>query len=155
MPGAFLIFFFSICRMFLVFSACLIPSFTRCRHVERSSTMRSQLSMSMAADFICLLQNIFEVKKWAASFMCTLLSSLLRSSFGILPFLILHVCPSHLRCLWLSRACMLEQLAFSSTVVFGILSCQAIHALLSQRRFRWLGDMPDGKRKDSKGPPLR
>ena len=57
---AFLIFLFSTCRMFHVFSACLIPSFTRCRHVERSSTMSSQLSMSMAADFISLLQTFLK-----------------------------------------------------------------------------------------------
>ena len=50
--AAFLIFHFSTCRMFRVCSACLIPSFTRCRHMERSLIIISQLSMSMAADFI-------------------------------------------------------------------------------------------------------
>ena len=42
-PMAILIFLFSTCRMFRVCSACLIPSFTRCRHVERSLTISSQL----------------------------------------------------------------------------------------------------------------
>ena len=56
-PMAFLIFLFSTCRMFRVCSACLIPSFTRCCHVEWSLTISSQLSVSMAADFISLLQT--------------------------------------------------------------------------------------------------
>ena len=49
-PMAFLIFLFSTCRIFRVCSACLIPSFTRCRHVEQSFTIISQLSMLMAAE---------------------------------------------------------------------------------------------------------
>ena len=36
---------------------CLIPSFTRCRHVERSLIMSSQLSISITSDFISLLQT--------------------------------------------------------------------------------------------------
>ena len=72
-PMAFLIFRFSTCRMFRVVSACLIPFYTRCCHVERSSTISSQLSTSMATCFISLLAIIFEAKEWAASFTCTLL----------------------------------------------------------------------------------
>ena len=121
-PMAFLIFLFSTCHMFHVFSTYLIPSLTRCCYVEQSLTISSQLSMSMAADFISLLQSSL---KWRSG------QPVLRVPFLSLPkevlwnpsFSILHVWPSHLRRLWLSRACMLEHLAFSSTVVFGILSC--------------------------------
>ena len=46
------------------------------------------------------------------------------------------MCPNHLRHLCLSRACMLEHLPFSSTVVFGILSCQVIPKICL-RQCRW------------------
>ena len=82
------------------------------------------------------LANIFAAKEWAASFTCTFFKLAVERSFGILPFPILHMCPSHLRRLWLSRACMLEHLAFSSTVVFGILSCQVI-TRIHLRQCRW------------------
>ena len=64
-------YFSSTCRMFRVFPACLIPSFTRCRHVERYLTISSQLSMSDGCRLHIPLANIFEAKEWATSFTCT------------------------------------------------------------------------------------
>ena len=114
---------------------CMLDSlFTRCHHVKRSLTTTSQLSMSMAADIISFLQISLKHRQ---TVLCVHFSSLpQRRSFGILPFPILHMCPSHLRSLWLSRVCRLEHLAFTSTVVFGILSCQVIPRICL-RQHRW------------------
>ena len=130
----FLIFLFSTCRMFRVFSGGLIPSFTRCRHVERFLTINSQLSMPMAADFISLLQTTLKRRIGQPVLRVSFSSTPVRRSFEILPFSILHMCPNHLRRLWLSRGCMLEHLAFSSTVVLGILSCQVIPRIRLRKR---------------------
>ena len=81
------------------------------------------------------LANIFETKKWSTSFTCTIFNLAVEEVVWnpILP--ILHKQPIPLRCLWLISACMLENSAFSSTVMFGILSCQVIPRILKQRRW--------------------
>ena len=94
-PMSFRIFRFFTCRMFCVFSACLIPSFTRCCHVEWSSTISSQLSMSMAAEFISLLQTSLKQRSGQPVLRVPFSRLLRRRSFGILPFPIpAYVCDS-------------------------------------------------------------
>ena len=72
-PMAFLIFLFSTCRLFSVFSACLIPSSL----FYKMPPCRAIFDHKLPTFYVngCRLHiplaNIFEAKEWAASFTCT------------------------------------------------------------------------------------
>ena len=110
---AFLIFLFSACRVFLY---CLHAWFPLLQDATMYSDVRLQ-----GPNFLCQwLQTSYLSCKhlWSVTVCSQFYVYLFQARHGGGPlesFSTLHVWPSHLRCLWLSRACMLEHLAFSST----------------------------------------